>query len=71
LVLKDTPRGERVACVQAGAGLVADSVPKTEYLETCNKAKAVMLAVAAAEGMLPRPRRGRKKRLVPKTWKGR
>lgn len=32
------------AYVQAGAGIVADSVPETEYYETCNKAKAALLA---------------------------
>lgn len=31
--------------VQAGAGIVADSVPKTEYIETLNKASAVINAV--------------------------
>jgi anthranilate synthase component 1 len=35
--------------VQAGAGLVADSVPAHEYQESINKAKAVMLAVRRAE----------------------
>jgi len=34
--------------VQAGAGLVADSVPETEYQETVNKARAVLRAVAMA-----------------------
>ena len=31
--------------VQAGAGIVADSIPSKEYLETINKAKALMRAV--------------------------
>ncbi len=35
--------------IQAGAGLVADSVPATEYQESINKAKAVILAVRRAE----------------------
>jgi len=35
--------------VQAGAGLVADSVPEREYEETLNKALALLLAVKAAE----------------------
>jgi len=30
--------------VQAGAGIVADSVPLKEYEETCNKAKALLEA---------------------------
>jgi anthranilate synthase component 1 len=32
------------AFVQAGAGIVADSVPENEYYESCNKAKALLLA---------------------------
>jgi anthranilate synthase component 1 len=35
--------------VQAGAGVVADSVPASEYEETMNKAKAMMKAVEIAE----------------------
>lgn len=34
-----------VATVQAGAGIVADSIPKSEYDETINKARALMSAV--------------------------
>lgn len=34
--------------VQAGAGIVADSVPESEYMETYNKALAVMKAVQNA-----------------------
>ena len=34
--------------VQAGAGIVADSVPESEYEETYNKALAVMNAVKNA-----------------------
>ncbi len=37
------------AYVQSGAGIVADSVPETEYEETQNKAKAMMRAIAIAE----------------------
>lgn len=37
--------------VQSGAGLVADSVPTSEYMETVNKAKGMLKAVALAEGM--------------------
>ncbi|MCC5849203.1 MAG: anthranilate synthase component I [Verrucomicrobia bacterium] len=36
--------------VQAGAGLVADSVPETEFEETVNKAKGMMKALALARG---------------------
>jgi anthranilate synthase component 1 len=42
----------RQAYIQAGAGIVADSVPEREYEETCNKAKAMMKAIELAEGGL-------------------
>jgi anthranilate synthase component 1 len=45
------PDGVRRASVQAGAGIVADSVPEDEELETRNKAKALLAAVPAAEIM--------------------
>ncbi len=38
------------AYVQAGAGLVADSVPAREYEETLNKARALLRAAAMVEG---------------------
>lgn len=41
-------KGENVY-VQAGGGIVADSVPKNEYEESANKAAAVMNAVRNAE----------------------
>ena len=44
-------RGRRVS-VQAGGGLVYDSVPEAEYQETINKARAVFNAVAQAESRL-------------------
>src|SRR5699024_893491 len=37
--------------VQAGGGIVADSVPETEWFETMNKASAVMRAAAMAGGL--------------------
>ncbi len=37
------------AYIQAGGGVVADSVPETEYQETMNKAKAMMKALELAE----------------------
>ena len=43
--------GRRRASVQAGAGVVADSVPADEELETRNKAKALLAAVLPAERM--------------------
>jgi anthranilate synthase component 1 len=41
-------RGNTVS-VQAGAGIVADSDPSTEYQETVNKASAMLRAIDAAE----------------------
>lgn len=37
------------ACVQAGAGLVVDSVPSSEYQETLNKARGLLSAIDLAE----------------------
>jgi anthranilate synthase component 1 len=37
------------AYFQAGAGIVADSVPETEYIETVNKARAMLQAIEMAE----------------------
>jgi anthranilate synthase component 1 len=42
-------QGQTVS-VQAGAGIVADSVPQNEYQETVNKARALVRAVERAEG---------------------
>ena len=39
-----------VAWVQAGGGLVADSVPAREYQETVNKARALIAALEVAHG---------------------
>jgi len=39
----------KTVSVQAGAGIVADSDPATEYQETVNKAKAMMKAIDEAE----------------------
>lgn len=39
-----------LAKIQAGAGIVADSIPEAEYEETVNKAKALLKAIDIAEG---------------------
>jgi anthranilate synthase component 1 len=39
------------AYMQAGAGVVADSVPESEYQETVNKAAAAVRAVERARGL--------------------
>jgi anthranilate synthase component I len=46
-----TPRedGRWNAYAQAGAGIVADSIPKNEYEETMNKAAVMFKAIALAE----------------------
>ncbi|MFC4599068.1 anthranilate synthase component I [Cohnella hongkongensis] len=41
------------AYVQAGAGIVWDSVPENEYAETQNKAKGMLKAIRAAEAAFP------------------
>ena len=38
-----------LATVQAAAGIVADSIPEQEFLETRNKASALLQALAAAD----------------------
>jgi anthranilate synthase component I len=50
-VLKKKDKRTTTAYVQAGAGLVADSVPANEYTECCNKARAVLMAVHQAENI--------------------
>lgn len=47
LVVKDGK-----AYMQAGAGIVADSVPEKEYQETVNKARAIMRAIEIANNEL-------------------
>jgi len=48
-VMQARPHGGYDAYLQAGAGIVADSVPEREYDETLNKARALLRALAAAE----------------------
>lgn len=43
---------EGIATVQAGAGIVADSVPEHEYAETVNKARGMFRAIEMASGGL-------------------
>ena len=40
---------DQVIFIQAGAGIVFDSIPENEYVETINKAKALFTAVEIAE----------------------
>ena len=43
---------EHAVYVQAGGGIVADSIPENEYMESYNKALAVMNAVKNAKEVL-------------------
>ena len=43
-----------ILTIQAGAGIVADSVPELEYKETVNKAQALLDALAVASNGLMR-----------------
>jgi anthranilate synthase component I len=45
MVVRQQPDGSRLVSVQAGAGLVADSVPEQEYQETLNKARGMLEAI--------------------------
>ena len=42
----------QTAYVQVGAGIVADSVPESEYQETLNKARGLLKAIAITEQRL-------------------
>jgi anthranilate synthase component I len=46
----DLANSTHLVTVQAGAGLVADSVPESEYEETLNKARAMLDAIRCLEG---------------------
>ena len=48
IVLRTALFKDRMIYVQAGAGIVADSVPQTEYEETCHKAGALIRAAQDA-----------------------
>ena len=41
---------EGTGYIQSGGGVVADSVPQTEFDETVNKSKAVVRAIERARG---------------------
>ncbi|BBP90330.1 hypothetical protein BsIDN1_39480 [Bacillus safensis] len=45
----DERQKNQTASIQAGAGIVADSVPENEWEETCNKAGALLKAIQLAE----------------------
>lgn len=45
MVVRDQGNGQHLVSVQAGAGLVADSQPESEYEETLNKARGMLEAI--------------------------
>lgn len=49
ITLRTIVRIGNKAYVQAGAGVVADSLPESEYQECCNKSRAMWRAIAMAE----------------------
>ena len=49
MVVRPHPEGGWNIQVQAGAGVVADSDPASEYQETLNKARAMLTALACLE----------------------
>ncbi len=53
MLVRPHPRGGWLVQVQAGAGVVADSVPRMEYQETLNKARGMLTALACLK--TPKP----------------
>jgi anthranilate synthase component 1 len=49
---------EGVAYAQAAGGIVFDSVPELEYMETQNKARALLRAIEQAEATAEEAPRG-------------
>jgi anthranilate synthase component 1 len=45
MVVRARSEGGHSVNVQAGAGLVADSIPEMEYQETLNKARGMLEAI--------------------------
>lgn len=52
IALRTLVMTDETAYVQAGAGIVADSNPASEYEETLNKARGLLKAIEVAEGQL-------------------
>lgn len=50
MVVRSQANGNHTVSVQAGAGLVADSVPESEYQETLNKARGLLEAIRCLQG---------------------
>lgn len=52
IVIRTAYIQDGMAYIQAGAGIVIDSIPENEYIESMNKAKAMWQAKAMAEGAI-------------------
>jgi anthranilate synthase component I len=50
IAIRTIQLADGTASIQAGAGIVADSVPEKEYEETISKARALVKAIEMAEG---------------------
>ena len=55
MIVQPTPDGDFSVSVQAGAGLVADSVPESEFQETLNKSQGMLAAIRCLQ---PKAQRG-------------
>ena len=51
IVIRTAYIKDDIAHIQAGAGIVIDSIPENEYVESMNKAKAMWQAKVMAEGV--------------------
>ena len=49
MIVRSNSDGKHTVSVQAGAGVVADSIPIKEYEETLNKAKGLLIAIRALQ----------------------
>lgn len=48
IAIRTAIKKDNTVFIQSGGGIVADSVPENEYLESCNKAEAIINAIKAA-----------------------
>jgi anthranilate synthase component 1 len=51
ITIRTTAMKDGVASIQAGGGVVYDSIPESEYQETLTKARAMLAAIDQAEAM--------------------
>jgi anthranilate synthase component I len=59
MVVRPNGAGNHTVSVQAGAGIVADSVPNSEYEETLNKARAILEAIRCLQSGEKNPARNK------------